>query len=202
MLAYLQNLLNTLSTLLAVSVILPIAWAVWWYRKHKTELEQEEPIFTLSEVDESETQESLFLHERVGELFKLKYWNLQFPDLTPLLLQNQAQYLFGYHETPLQVEVYLVLCLDDLRTLSLPEQAKMYQNLENILQQIQTQHPYNPTGKRENKHFYGIIKAGEIAPNPERQMYYFTESEFMNSLIEEEYKMYAMELIADFDTRK
>ncbi len=169
--------------------------ALLWRRRKKTSTEDIEDNgyrFVPTPIEEY-GEEVSFLYERVVEIFKLKNSLFKFPDLEPLLMKRDKQYLLGYYP---KMGVYLLYCEDmqESSVITIEKQKEIEKRIQNLVEDMRKKSVYSYI-ENWNITAYYIITKGKFEKNTESTIKCFQEDDFISYLIREEFEKYANDVL-------
>jgi hypothetical protein len=187
---------NNVYLCIGFSIIFSILFAVFWWKKiKKTDIDEDiEDSFDFAPTPiEEYGGEVSFLNERVAEMFKLKNSLFKFPDLEPLLLKRDKQYLLGYYP---KMGVHLLYC-EDIEAdfvITKEEQKEVEQRMQSLIEDMRKKAVYNYI-ENWNVTAYYIITKGKFEKNADSTIKCFQEDDFISYLIREEFEKYANDVL-------
>ena len=146
-------LINLLKAIIQIIINLVVLFIKWLLRLLVKDVKKIEPVRRRREeqtesVEEEEEKNNIYtvpvvpesphLHERIKELFEIKYKKY---DLKLNSLANDENLLYGYYEDELHLFIKIIYCDDrDNIILSQIEQKETYKRLENIFSELCYKH--------------------------------------------------------------
>lgn len=161
--------------LLYISAVIVIIFIYYKFQNNK-EFKKEKILHSTIKYPSTEIISSPFLHERIKELFELKY---EKQDLK-LLYDEQEQILIGEYSDAIHKYRYLIYCNSSSEFVSKNKQNEILDRLKDI-----QQNKSNLDNKNiyEAKYFYFILN-GIFENNENNELKCFDENSFLNIVID------------------
>lgn len=160
---------------LYVLAVIVIIYIYYKFQKNSKEFKKEKSAHFEISYPSNEIILSPFFHERIKELFELKY---EKNDLK-LFYDEKEQILVGDYSDAIHNYRYIIYCNNQINSVSKDSQNEVFTKLENIHNQKTSSDPH----KYEPKYFY-FIQKGTFENNENDELKCYDEDSFLNIIID------------------